>query len=85
MVSGLANHRRIEIIRILQQSPQLCVDEVAGRCKIDQSTAVEHIRRLHESGLVQKKPQGRRVLLTATKRASTLLRTVDMLWEQSAG
>jgi len=84
MVSGLANHRRIEIVRLLQRHTSLCVDEVAALCKISQPTAVEHIRRLHESGMVAKKSKGRRVLLSPTKRASTLLRTVDLLWDAPA-
>jgi len=81
MVSGLANHRRIEIVRLLQRHTSLCVDEVAMLCKVSQPTAVEHVRRLHESGLIQKKSKGRRVMLSLTKRAGALLRTVDLLWE----
>ena len=71
MVAGLANHRRIEIVRLLLQ----------GACGIDQSTAVEHLRRLHESGLVKKKSKGRKVLLSPSKRARAFIRAVDMLWE----
>jgi predicted transcriptional regulator len=81
MVSGLANHRRIEIVRLLQRHTSLCVDEVAALCKVSQPTAVEHVRRLHESGLITKKSKGRRVMLSATKSAATLLRTVDLLWD----
>jgi DNA-binding MarR family transcriptional regulator len=84
MLAGLANHRRIEIVRLLQEQPLLSVVEVALRCRVDQSTAVEHVRRLHEAGLVKKKSKGRRVLLSTTKRAATLLRTADLLWEASA-
>ena len=81
MVAGLANHRRIEIARLLQRHTTLCVDEVATLCKVSQPTAVEHVRRLHESGLIRKKSQGRRVLLSLTKRAGAFLRTVDLLWD----
>ena len=81
MVSGLANNRRIEIVRLLQRHTSLCVDEVAALCKVSQPTAVEHVRRLHESGLITKKSKGRRVMLSATKSAATLLRTVDLLWD----
>jgi DNA-binding transcriptional ArsR family regulator len=84
MLAGLANHRRIEIIRRLREQPLLCVDEVARLCKVSQPTAVEHVRRLHEVGLVKKQTKGRRVLLSATKRASAILRTADLLWEAGA-
>jgi predicted transcriptional regulator len=81
MLAGLANHRRIEIVRLLHRTPLLCVEEVARHCRVDQSTAVEHVRRLHEAGLVTKKSKGRRVLLATTKRAMALLRTADLLWD----
>ncbi len=81
MVSGLANHRRIEIVRLLQRHTALCVEAVAALCKVSHPTAVEHVRRLHESGLITKKSKGRRVMLSATKSAATLLRTVDLLWD----
>ncbi len=83
MVAGLANHRRIEIVRLLLQGPTLCVDEVADACGIDQSTAVEHLRRLHESGLIKKKSKGRKVLLSPSKRARGFIRAIDTLWEMA--
>lgn len=83
MVSGLANHRRIEIVRLLQRHSSLCVDEVARLCKISQPTAVEHVQRLHQSGMIEKKSKGRRVLLSLTKRAGVFLRTVDQLWDSA--
>jgi len=84
MLSGLANHRRIEIVRLLQRHSSLCVDEVARLCKVSQPTAVEHVQRLHQSGMVEKKSKGRRVMLSLTKRAGALLRTVDLLWDAPA-
>ena len=83
MVAGLANHRRIEIIRLLMRGPTLCVNDVAVECGIDQSTAVEHLHRLHEAGLIAKKSQGRRGLLTPTKRAKAVVRAIDTLWNLS--
>jgi len=81
MTAALGNHRRIEVIRLLRKQPSMCIEEVAAACKIDVSTASEHVRRLHESGMVKKKSKGRRVILSATKRAGALLRTIDLLWE----
>jgi DNA-binding transcriptional ArsR family regulator len=84
MTASLGNHRRIEIIRLLRKQPLQCVDQIAEACKIDKSTASEHLRRLHEGGMIAKKYKGRRVLLTATKRATAMLRTIDLLWNASA-
>ena len=83
MTASLGNHRRIEIIRLLRKQPLLCVDQIAEACKIDKSTASEHLRRLQEGGMIAKKYKGRRVLLTATKRATAMLRTIDLLWSVS--
>lgn len=81
MTAALGNHRRIEIIRLLRKGQAMCVEEVAAACKVDISTASEHIRRLHESGMLKKRSKGRRVLLSATSRAASLLRTIDLLWD----
>ena len=83
MVAGLANHRRIEIVRLLIRTPSLCVNEVAAECRIDQSTAVEHLKRLQEAGLVLKKSKGRQVLISPTARAKAFIETIDALWKIS--
>lgn len=84
IASGLANHRRIEIIRLLQSRGSLCVNEVATECRIDVATASQHAKRLHEAGLIKKRAEGRKVQLFPTRRASTLLGTIDLLWESPA-
>jgi predicted transcriptional regulator len=84
IASGLANHRRIEIIRLLQTRGSLCVNEVATECRIDVATASQHAKRLHEAGLIKKRAEGRKVQLFPTRRASTLLGTIDLLWETPA-
>ncbi|MEX1045187.1 MAG: winged helix-turn-helix domain-containing protein [Chthoniobacterales bacterium] len=84
IASGLANHRRIEIIRLLQTRGSLSVSEVATECRIDVATASQHAKRLHEAGLIKKRAEGRKVQLFPTRRASTLLGTIDLLWETPA-
>ena len=81
MAAALGNHRRIEIIRLLRLKPDLPLADIAHFCKVETSTACEHVRRLHEAGMVKKKSKGRRVLHSATKRGSGLLRSMDLLWE----
>jgi len=81
LAGGLANHRRIEMIRLLQTRGNLCVEEMAVECGVQVSTASEHARRLHEAGLIKKKAEGRKVRLFPTRRATTLLSTIDLLWD----
>lgn len=57
IVRGFSNHRRIQILDLLSDSPELSVLEVSTKLKIDYKTASDHIRRLAIPGLVDKRNQ----------------------------
>lgn len=57
-VRGFSNHRRIQILELLSDHPELSVMETSSRLKINFKTASEHIRRLTIPGLVIKRNQG---------------------------
>ncbi len=61
IVKGFANHRRIQILQLLEKTPELSVQEISGQLKINFKTASEHIRRLALAGLVLKRNQGANV------------------------
>ncbi len=80
IVKGFANHRRIEILRLLQKRPELSVYEVCQLLHISVKTGSEHIRRLDVAGLVVKRHAGRWVRHRLTERATgvlTFLRTLE--------
>lgn len=58
VVRGFSNHRRIQILELLSNSPELSVIEISEKLKINFKTASEHIRRLAITGLVLKRNQG---------------------------
>ena len=58
IVRGFSNHRRIQILELLSDSPELSVMEVSNRLKTNFKTVSEHIRRLTIPGLVFKRNQG---------------------------
>lgn len=60
-VRGFSNHRRIQILELLSDYPELSVMETSNRLKINFKTASEHIRRLTIPGLVIKRNQGSNV------------------------
>lgn len=62
IVKGAANHRRIQILLLLDETPELSVQEISVKLKINYKTASEHIRRLAISGLVLKRSRGINVL-----------------------
>ncbi len=55
IVRGFSNHRRIQILELLNKKPELSVAEIADELKINLKTASEHIRRLSITGLVLKR------------------------------
>ena len=58
IVKGFANHRRIEIMELLERNPELSVDEISERLKIGYENASDHVRKLAIAGLVMKRNDG---------------------------
>lgn len=80
VVKGFSNHRRIDILMLLEKNPELSVIEIAGALKINFKTASEHIRRLALAGLVMKRNAGnyvRHALTPIGKSILKFLRTLE--------
>ena len=73
VVKGFANHRRIQILDLLNKEPELSVDDVAEKLHIGYENTSDHIRKLAITGLVMKRNQGTRVLHKLTPRAVVIL------------
>ena len=73
LVKGFANHRRLEILDLLNRSPELSVEEISSRLKIGYENASDHIRKLAIAGLVMKRQAGRDVRHKLTPRARHVL------------
>ena len=58
---GVANHRRIEILRLISKAEGITVDGTCQSLNANFKTISEHIRRLVHAGLVNKKYRGRQV------------------------
>ncbi len=79
MVRGFANHRRIQILEILQKKPELSVDEIATFLDISYKTVADHVRRLAIAGLVLKRNQDVSVRHRLTDRAQSILKFLRIL------
>lgn len=55
LVRGFSNHRRIEMLALLEKSPEQSVQEIAEALEINFKTASEHLRRLAIAGLILKR------------------------------
>lgn len=80
MVKGFANHRRIEILSLLQSTPEQSVEEITEKLKVNFRTTSVHIQRLAAAGLVLKRNAGQAVRHKITDRGIkvlTFLRTLE--------
>lgn len=73
IVKGFANHRRLEILELLQRTPELSVENISERLGIGYENASDHLRKLAIAGLVLKRYQGTTVRHKLTDRALNIL------------
>ncbi len=78
-VRGFSNHRRIQMLDLLNKSPELSVAEVSDRLKINMKTASEHMRRLAIAGLVLKRAAGNAVRHALTNKGGAILKFLRTL------
>lgn len=79
IVRGFSNHRRIEMLELLQKEPELSVVEIANTLDINMKTAAEHIRRLHHSGLIWKRSEAAAVRHALSPRGKVTLKFLKTL------
>ena len=72
-VKGFANHRRLQILDLLNKEPELSVEDIADRLNIGYENASDHIRKLAVAGLVMKRSDGTSVRHKLTPRAESIL------------
>lgn len=58
---GAANHRRLDILLLVDKSDGMTLNEITGVLGCNLKTISEHTRRLVQAGLLNKKYQGRKV------------------------
>ncbi len=73
IVRGFSNHRRIQIIELLDRSPELSLSEIADNLKVNLKTINGHVRRLIVAGLIMKRSQGKSIRHKLSKRGEYTL------------
>ncbi|MEK7121487.1 MAG: winged helix-turn-helix domain-containing protein [Patescibacteria group bacterium] len=61
---GMANHHRIEILRLIAKGEGISLNNIANGLDCNFKTISEHTRKLVQAGLVDKKYHGRTVAHT---------------------
>ena len=59
---GMANHHRIEILRLIAENEGINLEKIAESLNCNFKTVSEHTRKLVQAGLVNKKYRGRMVI-----------------------
>lgn len=73
MIKGFANHRRIEMLELLERKPELSVLDITEELHIGYQNASDHVRKMAIAGLVMKRNAGSAVLHRLTPRAQAVL------------
>lgn len=55
IVRGFSNHRRIEMLDLIDRNPELTLTEITQELRINLKTASSHLTRLIVAGLIMKK------------------------------
>ncbi len=79
IVRSFSNHRRIQVLELLDARPELDLTAIARACGINVKTASEHVRRLAIGGLVLKKAKGTHVLHAVSPRGDAVLKFLRTL------
>ena len=80
IVRGFSNHRRIQMLDLIDLTPELSVQEISKKFDINFKTASSHLRRLIIAGLIMKRSQGKDIRHKISERGKnvlTFLRTLE--------
>ena len=79
IVKGFANHRRLQVLKLLYQEPELSVQEISGKLKSEFKNISAHINRMAIAGLLMKRSDSKSIRQKLTKRGNIILKFVRML------
>ncbi|HAQ02733.1 hypothetical protein A2467_02180 [Candidatus Nomurabacteria bacterium RIFOXYC2_FULL_36_8] len=72
-IKAFANHRRIQILELLGDNHEISVDGISKKLNVGFFTISDHIRKLSDAGLIEKKNKGRFVINSITKKGKYIL------------
>ena len=73
IVKGYASHRRLQIMDLLNRTPELSVEDISERLKTGYENTSDHVRKLAIAGLVLKRNEGSAVRHKLTQRGQAIL------------
>lgn len=79
IVRGFSNHRRIQILDLLEKEPELSTIEIARKLKISLKLSSVYTKRLTMAGLIMKKSQGKNIRHRLSERGEYVLNFLKAL------
>mgnify|MGYP001568694666 CR=1 FL=1 len=79
IIKGFANHRRLQVLELLEREPELSVQEISEGLKSEMKNISAHITKLAIAGLVMKRSDSQSIRHKLTKRGNIILKFVRIL------
>ncbi len=79
IVKGFANHRRLQILELLEKEPESSVQEISEKLKSEMKNISAHITKMAIAGLLMKRSDSKSIRHKLTKRGLVILKFVRML------
>jgi predicted transcriptional regulator len=79
IIKGVANHRRIEILGLLDKKPELSLAEIAEETGGNFKTISEHVKKMAVSGILMKRSDGLSVRHKLTDRGKSIFKFLRIL------
>ena len=76
-LKGVANHRRIEILMLIERNNGITLENITKNLNCNIKTISEHTRRLVHAGLIDKKYKGRSVTHTLSPYGKIFYRFIE--------
>ena len=73
---GVANHHRINILLLISQRKDICVEDIAKELDCNMKTISEHTKKLTHAGLINKRYLGKEVGHTLSPYGKIFLRFI---------
>ncbi len=75
---GVANHRRIDILRLINRSPAITLHLIAEKLDCNFKTISEHTKKLVIAGLINKRYQGNSVIHTLSPYGKKMVKVLQL-------
>jgi predicted transcriptional regulator len=79
IIKGVSNHRRIQILELLKEKPELSIIDISENLDVNFKTISEHVKRLAATGFLLKRSDGASVRHKITERGLATLKFLRTL------